>query len=131
MFPVQEKLTFQLKPGRKNGELVLNKTMLDRLSEMMVSVCTRAQSFLCAYTQYHYCTHHISHTHTLHTHTTYHTHITCHTHVTDTHTPHVTHTSHVSDVTHIYITCHTHREPIPRSSTHSWCQRNSQPQFRL
>ncbi len=46
MFPVQEKLTFQLKPGRKNGELVVNRTMLDRLNEMMVSVCTHNHSFM-------------------------------------------------------------------------------------
>ncbi len=89
MFPVQEKLTFQLKPGRKNGELVLNKTMLDRLSEMMVSVCTRAQSFLC-----NSCTMDINGVLDLYSVTTLHTldlySVTLHTHTY--HTPHTTHT---------------------------------------
>ena len=95
---------------------MLNKTMLDRLSEMMVSVCTRAQSFLCAYTQYHYCTHHISHTHTSHTHTPY-THTPHHTHIS-----HATHTSQsrTHHMSHTYRMPHTHHKPChTRHTSHT------------
>ncbi len=102
---------------------MLNKTMLDRLSEMMVSVCTRAQSFLCAYTQYHYCTHHISHTHTLHTHTPYThtphiTHTSHATHTSQTRTHHMSHTHHMSAMSHTYISHATHTGNQFRGQVH-------------
>ena len=71
----EAKFQLQLNRGRKDGEIVINRNMLDNLVKMMVSVCTHSHSHTHMHTHTHARTHVRTHTHThTHTHARTHTH---------------------------------------------------------